>query len=63
MSNLTQEQLSQIATAYESALMVDGLESFRAGEHAILISLLQRYGLPAGDIVEAYATCERVLYG
>ena len=60
---LTNQQLDEIATAYESAQAVDGCESYRQGEHAVLLALLQGYGLPAGDICEAYATCERVLYG
>ena len=60
---LTRQQLDEIATAYESAQAVDGCESARTGEHAVLLALLQSYGLRAGDICEAYATCERVLYG
>lgn len=63
MKALTRQQLDEIAVSYESARMVDGSESGRLGEHAALLALLQSYGLPAGDVIEAYATCERVLYG
>jgi hypothetical protein len=57
------DDLDRIEIAYESALMVDGHESARLGEHAVLMALLQRLGLPAGSVMEAYATCERVLFG
>ena len=62
MRSLPQYAIDEIAAAYESALSTDSGYSTRVGEHAILIMVLEKWGLSAGDVREAYRTAERVIY-